>query len=71
LWVELFRRGEGYLETRLFGDTADSQRYLTVDHWISAAAHDAFKEQWTAEYDALDQRCARLTDHESLLGTVG
>ena len=68
LWAALFRRGEGFLGTRLFHDTADPQRYLTIDQWISAAAHDAFKEQWTAEYEAIDRRCARLTKQESLLG---
>jgi heme-degrading monooxygenase HmoA len=69
LWAELFRQGEGYLETRFFRDTADLQRYLTIDYWRSAAAHDAFKKQWAAEYNALDQRCDRLTESETWLGT--
>ncbi|MCI0393619.1 MAG: antibiotic biosynthesis monooxygenase [Chloroflexi bacterium] len=69
-WAELFQRAQGYLGTQLLRDTADPHRYLTIDRWTSAAAFEAFKRQWGSEYEALDQRCARLTERETLLGTI-
>lgn len=70
-WASLFRRGEGYLGTTLLQDMEQPGRYLTLDHWISAEAHDAFLARHRADYDALDHRCERLTDAERNLGTYG
>ncbi len=70
-WARLFRRGEGYLGTTLLQDAGRPGRYLTLDHWASAEAHDAFLAAHRAEYDALDGRCERLTEDEQNLGTFG
>jgi heme-degrading monooxygenase HmoA len=69
-WAELFGRAEGYLGSRLLHDTADPQCYLTIDRWSSASAFEAFKREWGSEYEALDQRCAHLTERETFLGTL-
>ena len=67
-WARLFARSPDYLGTELLKDTLRPCRYLTVDRWRSAAAFAAFKEQWRAEYDALDARCESLTKTETPLG---
>ncbi len=70
-WAALFRRAEGYLETLLLQDPAQPGRYLTIDRWASAAAYDAFRARFGAEYEALDRACEALTEHEASLGTYG
>ena len=67
-WARLFARAPGYLGTELLKDTLRSGRYLTIDRWSSAAAFDAFKQEWKAEYDALDRACEALTASETPLG---
>lgn len=69
VWVRLFRRGNGHVETRLLRDPATRGRYLTVDVWESAAAYAAFRARFGAEYAALDDACAALTTSERSLGT--
>ena len=67
-WARLFRRDPGYLGTELLRDGSDRRRYLTIDHWTSGAANDAFRERWRSDYQALDHRCEALTEHEAPLG---
>jgi 8-oxo-dGTP pyrophosphatase MutT (NUDIX family) len=67
-WARLFRRDPAYLGTELLRDRSDRLRYLTIDHWASGAANDAFRERWRSEYEALDRRCDALTEHEEPLG---
>ena len=67
-WARLFARAEGYLGTELWRDAATPGRYLTVDRWTSAAAHDRFLERHAAEYAALDARCQAWTSAETALG---
>jgi heme-degrading monooxygenase HmoA len=69
VWVRLFRRGNGHVETRLLRDPAAPGRYVTVDVWESDAAYAAFRERFAAEYAALDDTCAALTTSERCLGT--
>lgn len=68
LWVQLFKMAEGFLATELHRDLADEKRYVTVDHWHSKAAHDAFMERYKDLYDELDGQCAAFTKFEHLLG---
>ena len=68
-WAALFRRAEGYVETLLLQDRAVPGRFVTVDRWRSAQAHDAFVAAFRVEYDALDRACEALTEHETALGT--
>lgn len=67
-WVALFRPARGYLGTELLRDPEDERRYLTVDRWESAEAFARFREAHAAEYEALDARCAGLTELETPLG---
>jgi hypothetical protein len=38
-WAHLFRRGDGYLGTKLLQRCEDSREYLTLDRWNSRAAY--------------------------------
>ena len=67
-WARLFARSAGYLGTELLKDSLRAGRYLTIDRWTSGSAFEAFKEEWKAEYAALDQTCEVLTVSETPLG---
>jgi|HubBroStandDraft_1064217.scaffolds.fasta_scaffold03106_2 quinol monooxygenase YgiN len=67
-WARLFRQCPDYRGTQLVRDTDRPGRYLTFDRWTSRATFDQFKQAHRADYDAFDQRCAALTDDESLIG---
>jgi heme-degrading monooxygenase HmoA len=68
LWVDFFRRGEGYLGTELLRDVGGADRYVTIDRWTSREAYEGFRAQHAADYAALDLRCQALTAKETLLG---
>ncbi len=68
-WARLFRRDASYLGTELHRDIAVPGRYVTVDHWVSKEACDAFREAWASEYQELDEACQALTVIETLLGS--
>lgn len=67
-WVDLFKRAEGYLGTELLKDATNTQRYITIDRWISREAYEDFLTQWKEEYNMLDERCEGLTSRETLIG---
>src|SRR6266545_6502854 len=67
-WAQLFRTGEGYMRTELLRDRKAPGRYLTIDYWNYRHAFLAFKKRKRAEYEALDKKCAALTQGEKLLG---
>lgn len=67
-WVQLFRGAPGYVRTELFRDRARANRFVTLDYWESESAWRAFRERFAAEFEALDARCARITQHEAELG---
>ena len=69
-WVALFRRADGYIGTHLLRDHDDPLRFLTVDDWESPEHYRAFREQFAAEYAALDQICEGLTLQETALGEI-
>jgi heme-degrading monooxygenase HmoA len=70
-WVMLFRDAPGYIETLLLHDQSDPLRYVTVDRWVSADAHDAFRSHFSRQYDELDRQCRGFTTRESLIGEFG
>jgi len=45
-WARLFRRAEGYVETRLYRDTARPTLYLTIDRWRSRAPSRLSCRRW-------------------------
>jgi heme-degrading monooxygenase HmoA len=65
-WVELFRRGAGYLGTDLF--RAPDGRWLTIDRWQSREGWEAFLAEHRPKYEATDRACAALTAEEWNLG---
>lgn len=67
-WVRLFRRGSGHVRTELLRDLQRPERYLTIDHWESRAAWEAFRAAFAREFEALDARCARWTSSEIEIG---
>ncbi len=67
-WARLFRRADGYLETRLYRDAARPMLYLTIDRWLSRAAYEAFARAAGPAYAALDRRGDALTVRERHLG---
>lgn len=67
-WVQLFRRGEGYLESELVQDLQQRGRYLTLDFWTSRSAYKLFREQNLAEYEDIDEQCEQLIDAEIKVG---
>jgi quinol monooxygenase YgiN len=66
-WVELFRRGEGYISTELLRDALDPAVFVTIDRWESRVAYDTFRKRFAEEYLALDSVCAAFTEDEELL----
>jgi heme-degrading monooxygenase HmoA len=67
-WVQLFVQAQGFIKTELNHDLNDPRRYLTLDYWSSKEAYETFREQYRAEYTALDQRCEGLTERETAVG---
>jgi heme-degrading monooxygenase HmoA len=67
-WVALFRQAPGYRDTLLLRDPLNPQRFITIDRWKSADAHQEFRRAFSREYAGLDARCAHLTARETSLG---
>jgi ribosomal-protein-alanine N-acetyltransferase len=68
VWVQFFRRGEGYIKTELHLEPRLAGRYLTLDFWKSRAAFENFKRIHAADYKAIDEKCESLTAEEKFLG---
>jgi heme-degrading monooxygenase HmoA len=67
-WVRCFQQGPGYLGTELNHDLSNRRRYVTMDFWSSQTVYENFKAQHAAEYQAIDCKCADLTEQERRLG---
>ena len=67
-WAQLFREAPGFVSTTLMRDQHDPNRYIAADRWISGEAFDGFRAEHAERYDALDERCRRLTDRETEIG---
>ena len=72
-WARFFRTGKGYICTELLSDRGTPLRYLTLDFWKSRTDYERFKEENRAAYQAIDKKCASLTEKEVKIGqfTVG
>ncbi len=66
LWIQLFRKGEGYLGTELL--KGSNGRYITIDRWTSFEAYERFKKEYAEEYEKIDKACESFTRFESLIG---
>ena len=67
-WARLFGRSPQYGGTHLSRDVDQPGRYITLDFWSSRSAYEAFRDEQTAEYEALDRICAELTEEEAEIG---
>jgi quinol monooxygenase YgiN len=67
-WARLFRRSANYQGTELLRDQERAGRYLTMDRWTSHEALGKFKQEFAADYAALDKECEPLTESELRLG---
>lgn len=68
-WVQLFKKGNGYLRTEFFRDAEIRGRYLTADYWISKEAYEDFRREFDHEFRILDKKCESLTEQETPLGS--
>jgi quinol monooxygenase YgiN len=67
-WAQLFSRASGYLSTELHRDLDEPNHFLTIDYWASREARDHFRDQFAAEFEALDQACEAFTIEERFIG---
>ena len=67
-WARLFAEGEGFLETRLLRAKESPGVYQTIDRWASREAYAAFKRDFAARYDALDEQVGDLSRRETYIG---
>jgi heme-degrading monooxygenase HmoA len=67
-WAKFFRSGKGYIRTELIRELKEGRRYLTIDVWTSAEAYSRFKKENRVEYQAIDEKCASLTQDERKIG---
>lgn len=68
IWVSLFKKADGYLETHFFEDKTDPSRYVTVDYWISHEAYQIFRKNFENEFEKLDKMCEEYTIEEKKIG---
>lgn len=71
LWIDLFRRAPGYLDTELLRDRNDPGRFMTVDRWESEEAFLNFRDRFAEEFDRLDRLGELLNMEETALGEFG
>jgi hypothetical protein len=67
-WVRLFSGHPAYGGTKLVRDVVESGRYLTFDLWETRVAYEEFRRLHAAEYRAIDEVCAGLTEREAKIG---
>lgn len=67
-WAQLFRASEGYMRIELLRDRDTPGRYFTIDYWESRQAFAVFKKRNHAACTELDEKCAALTEAETLVG---
>jgi hypothetical protein len=67
-WAQLFRRDSAYQRTLLLHDPFRECTYVTCDFWESKKAYEAFRQNNSERYLALDKRYEELTLAERKLG---
>lgn len=67
-WAQLMSRHPGYLGTKLLQDVETDNRFVTVDYWASKSHRDAFREEFSSEFDQLDRECEQFTVREMFVG---
>ena len=67
-WIQLFSRADGFVQTRLYHDVNNPNRFVTIDFWASKEARDRFRKDFAAEFAKLDARCESFTTEERFFG---
>ena len=67
-WVELFRKGKGFVSTDLHQDVTNPYRFVTVDLWESKSDRDTFRVLFKHEFKTIDDHCENFTVKENFLG---
>ena len=63
-WVELFRKGHGFVGTELLALSDKPGWYRTIDRWVSENDYVRFRAEFAAEYAQIDSACEALTAEE-------
>jgi heme-degrading monooxygenase HmoA len=66
-WAQLFGRAAGYLGTELYHDSAQGDRYLTIDRWREEQDWLSFLRAFGPAYETLDAQLEGLADTERSL----
>ena len=69
--MRLFRQAPGYLDTVLYRDRNDRNRYVTIDRWESEQAFRDFRAGFAEDFERLDIDGEHLTLEETPLGELG
>lgn len=65
-WAKLFGTAPGFIRTELWRD--GDGIYLTIDHWESVTAFEAFQASLGEEYRQLDAELEGIAGIETFLG---
>jgi heme-degrading monooxygenase HmoA len=68
IWSQLFRRADGFVETRLLAPAEPGGPWLTLDRWQSRSAFERFEQTHREAYRALDAELLHLTTAEQFIG---
>lgn len=67
-WARLFRQNSAYIRSDLLRDQEQPGRYLTLDHWKTREAYQAFRGRFRNEYQKIDDLCRQYTLSERQIG---
>ena len=67
-WVELFKKGDGFLGTVLLRSDQAQNKFLTIDRWEDVASYKNFRQRFATEYAELDAQLDELTVSETRIG---
>ncbi|HVA54891.1 MAG TPA: antibiotic biosynthesis monooxygenase [Gammaproteobacteria bacterium] len=56
-WARLFRQDSAYIRSDLLHNQEQMGRYLTLDHWKTREAYQAFSARFRNEYPKIDDSC--------------
>ncbi|MEK7262917.1 MAG: antibiotic biosynthesis monooxygenase [Bacteroidota bacterium] len=68
VWVQFFRKGNGFMRTELLRDVENSLRFVTMDYWNSIAEYEFFRREHLHEYNNIDEQSEALTQQENFIG---
>jgi hypothetical protein len=69
-WARFFQQ-ERVAVNRTVSRPGASDRFVTIDFWLSIDDYQAFRIRFADQYAALDRACEALTAAEHPLGTFG